>query len=167
MLRMWGGWGRVCRKASAGLRSMLPQSRNTMVRSATSAGGTETSPSSGRKPYSWGSGRSCASMNITQSLPISVRIARIATSEPIASPSGFSWATTTSLSAWRSSERTRSREERSPLVVTGLLLGVVLVEQLRDPHPPVHRVVVLEAQRWRVLEGQLVGEAALEEPVGG
>src|ERR1700761_24367 len=168
MLRMCSRTPPAPRKASAGLRSMLPQSRNTIVRSPTSAGGSETSPSRGRKPYSWGSGRSWASMNMTQSLPISVRIARIATSEPIASPSGFSWATTTSRPASRSSERTRSRAERSPLAVTGLLLGLalLLVDQLRDAHPLVHRVVVLEGERRRVLERQLIGEAPLEEAVG-
>ena len=38
-------------------------------------------------------------MNMTQSLPIAVRIPCIATSEPSASPSGFSCVTTISLSA--------------------------------------------------------------------
>ncbi len=56
------------RSTLAELRSMLPQSRNTTVRSAMSAGGCWISPSSGKKRYSRGSGRSSGEMNITRVL---------------------------------------------------------------------------------------------------
>ena len=51
------------------MRSMLPQSRKTTVRSAMSAGGSWKTSSSGRKRYSIGSGNSFAARNITESLP--------------------------------------------------------------------------------------------------
>ena len=57
-----------CRN-STGIRSMLPQSRKTSVRSTTSAGGSWKTSSSGRKRYSTGSGNSFAARNITESLP--------------------------------------------------------------------------------------------------
>ena len=56
-------------RKSTGMRSMLPQSRKTTVRSAMSAGGSWKTSSSGKKRYSIGSGNSFAARNITESLP--------------------------------------------------------------------------------------------------
>src|ERR1035437_863358 len=134
-----------------------------------SSGGELTRPSSDRKRYSSGTGRSRASMNIRQSLPIVVRISRIATSEPSASPSGFSCVTTTSFSAARSSSSTRSRSDRSPFsAIFGLPADRRLapgVQQLGDSHPAVDRRVIFEADRRRMLEFQLAGHTVLEESV--
>src|SRR5579884_84691 len=104
-------------------------------------------------------------MNITLSLPSVVRISCIATSDPSASPSGFSWVTTTSLGAPRSSSSTSSRLARSPF--SAMILPRFVAKELGDPHPAVHRFVVLKGQRRRVLERQLRGQHALQEPVRG
>src|SRR5690349_10472750 len=162
MLRMWTP-GR--RNASAELRWRLPQSRNTMVRSSTSSGGADTRLVSGRKRYSWGSGRSRPSMNIRQSLPIASSRPCTATSDPIASPSGCSCVTTTSLSASRSSARTWSRSARLPLVIISTPVAGLIVDQARDPHAAIHRFVVFEGQGGRVLEGQLGCDPALQKPM--
>ena len=81
------------------MRSMLPQSRKTMVRSATSAGGSFTASLNGMCWYSGGSGNSSAPMYITEFLPSSLSISWVPSSEPSASPSGFSCVTSRSLSA--------------------------------------------------------------------
>ena len=78
---------------------MFPQSRNTIVRSATSGGGWPISPSKCSPRYSHGSGNSSGDMYISVSLPSCFRIASIASSEPSASPSGFSCVVSSSLSA--------------------------------------------------------------------
>ena len=90
------------------MRSMLPQSRKTTVRSAMSAGGSWKTSSSGRKRYSIGSGNSFAAMNITESLPSWVSRWCMPSSEPSASPSGPSWAVSRKRSRSRSSAATRS-----------------------------------------------------------
>ncbi len=51
------------------MRSMLPQSRKTIVRSATSSGGAPTRPSKVKPRYSHGSGNSSGDMYISESLP--------------------------------------------------------------------------------------------------
>src|SRR5664279_4122495 len=167
---MLSRWMPVSRKARAALRSRLPQSRKTTVRSPRSAGGSVTRPSSEKKLYSWGSGSSPASMNIRQSLPIAVRISRMATSEPRASPSGFSWVTTISFWAPRSSLRISSRSDRLPLVVIVAPLEVLRdlgVEQLADAHPAIDGVVVLEGERRRVLEAQFGRHTMLQVALRG
>src|SRR5215203_3747166 len=78
-------------------------------------------------------------MNITVSLPHAASTSCMATSEPRASPSGFSWVTRTNVG----------------------------VQQLLDADAPVDRVVVGELERRRVLEAQLVAHAALQIAVGG
>src|SRR5579871_2891823 len=101
---------------------------------------------------------------MTLSLPSAVRIWCIAISEPIASPSGFSCVTTISLLAERSWSRTVARSVstcRSLLVILDLL-----VDQLRDSHPSIDRIVVLEGERRGVLETQRAREPRLQEAVG-
>src|SRR5438105_4852831 len=167
VLSWWWSMLTMCipgsRNASAGLRSRLPQSRYTIVRSSMSPGGTARTLSSGRNSYSCGSGRSRSSMNAALSLPMASRISCIATSDPSASPSGFSCVTTISFCAERSSSRAWSRAERFPFSgITDLP-----VDQPRDAVRPLDRLVVLEHQRRRALEGQLGGDHALEETMGG
>ena len=72
------------------MRSMLPQSRNTIVRSATSAGGAPAIPSKVQARYSQGSGNSSGDMYMTLCFPSCSRIQCMASSDPRASPSGFS-----------------------------------------------------------------------------
>src|SRR5579862_1110352 len=171
VLSWWWSMLRMCmpgrRNASAGLRSRLPQSRNTAVRSSRSWGGELRTSSSPRKRYSWGSGNSRASMNAGLSLPRAVRISRIATSEPSASPSGFSWVTTISLLAERSSSSACSRLERFPFSGTWTAVHVgPTIEQFGEPSRALHRLVVLEFERGGVLELQLARQSSLEEAMG-
>src|SRR5689334_1879840 len=113
-------------------------------------------------------------MNIRLSRPCAVRISCMAISDPSASPSRFSWVTTISFSAERSSSRTSSLVAPpapfSPIRfrprVGGDLINGDLVNELRDPHAANDRLVVLEGEHRRVLEGQLGRHAALEEAVG-
>src|SRR5215218_91804 len=92
-------------------------------------------------------------MNITESLPRMRRTPCIAMSEPSASPSGFSWVTSTKRSAERSASSTCSRVEEKVSVV---------IEQLFHPHRAVGRVVVVELERRCALHPQLRAHAALE-----
>src|SRR5437588_7458376 len=166
VLSWW--WSRLivripgCRNALAALRSRLPQSRNTTVRSSRSSGGALSSPSVARNSYSRGRGSSRSSMKGRQSLPSAWSTIVMATSEPRASPSGFSCVTAISFSAERSSSSTCSRVERRPFSGIGLRRGV---QQRRDAHASVDRLVVLKRQGGRALERQLGRDPALEEAV--
>src|SRR5882757_7025575 len=164
VLSWWWSMLTICipsrRSASAALRSRFPQSRNTTVRSSTSAGGEVISPGGARNRYSLGSGRSRSPTNGLLSLPSAVRISCIAASEPSASPSGFSWVTTISLSAERSAPSTCSRFELDPFSVI-----CRLPQQFVDPRGVVDRVVVLERQLRRALQRQLRRDPRLQEPV--
>ena len=87
---------------------MFPQSRKITTRSAMSAGGSWKTSSSGRNRYSTGSGNSFAARNITESLPSASRMRCMASSEPSASPSGFSWVVSRNRSPARIASATRS-----------------------------------------------------------
>ena len=78
------------------------------MRSATSAGGVPTSRSKVQPRYSHGSGNSSGDMNISESLPSCSSIQCMASSEPSASPSGFSCVVSSSFSEPRSSAITSS-----------------------------------------------------------
>src|SRR5215475_8815819 len=148
-------------RKSTGIRSMLPQSRKTTVRSAMSAGGSWKTSSSGRKRYSIGSGNSFAARNITESLPSWVRRWCMPSSEPSASPSGPSCAVRRNLSRLRSSSATLSI---AGFALTPALL-IVLLEQLRYPHSGIHGVVVLEGQGRCPLHSRLGGDLRLQDSV--
>ena len=92
-----------CLRKSTGIRSMLPQSRNTTTRSPMSSGGAPSRPSNFMSRYSIGSGNSSGDMYISASLPSWVSTPCMATSDPSASPSGFSCVVSSSFSAERSS----------------------------------------------------------------
>src|SRR5918992_1477547 len=142
------------------MRSMLPQSRNTTVRSPTSAGGSPTRSSKVHSRYSHGRGNSSGDMNMTVSLPSCLRIQCMASSEPSASPSGFSWVVRSSLSAWRSSSTTWPCS-----VATG---GIrVFFQKLADSHPPINRLVIEELQGRCPLEAKFGGDRPLQKTVGG
>src|SRR6185437_4548049 len=134
------------------------------VRSSRSSGGALTSPERGKNWYSVGRGNSPASMNIRLSRPCAVRMSCMAISEPSASPSRFSWVTTISFSAELSSPTTSSLVAApapfSPIRAPGA--GGILIDQLRDPHAAIDRLVVLEGEHRRVLERQLGGHPPLK-----
>ena len=159
VLSWWWSMLRMCSpsawRKSTGMRSMLPQSRKTIVRSATSSGGAPTRPSKWSPRYSHGSGNSSGDMYIRESLPSCVRMPCIASSEPSASPSGFSCVVRRSLSADRSSPTTWSCS-----VVT---LMLVVVQQLCDPHPSVYRLVEDELKRGGALHPQLACHGLLKD----
>ena len=137
---------------------MLPQSRNTTVRSARSSGGSVTAPSSAKKRYSCGSGNSSAAINITESLPSARSTPCIATSEPSASPSGCSWVTSTKRSSSRIRASTCSRAAASPRGVAHR--DRRSREQLLDAQRAVGRLVVDELERRRALQAQLARDPA-------
>ena len=94
-------------------------------------------------------------MNISASLPSSRSTPCIATSEPSASPSGFSCVTRRKRSFWRTASRTCSR-----VPAVGGAHRVLLGEQLLDVHRAVGRLVVDERQRRRALHPQLASRPA-------
>ncbi len=156
---------------------MLPQSRNTTVRSAMSAGGCVISPSSAKKRYSRGSGRSSGEMNIAESLPSALqqplhrheRAERVAVGVLVG---GEHEALV--LAQAREHELARlatggislmaPRSPRSPTPLRRELWR--LRDQLLDAQRAIGRVVVEELERRRALEVQLAGDARLQEAVG-
>src|SRR6201996_1163278 len=172
-------------RKGTGMRSMLPQSRNMITRSAMSAGASWKTFSSGRKRYSIGSGNPFAARNITESLPSLVSRWCMPSSEPSASPSGPSWAVSRKRSWERISSIMRSKSlptvplaalnsavsaatsAAEVVVISVILLALRAVEQARDPHPFLDRVVVMEGQGRRPFHPLLGGDARLDHTVGG
>ena len=74
---------------------MLPQSRNTTVRAAMSSGGCWIRPIQREEAVLARQRQVVGETNITESLPSAISRPCIATSEPSASPSGFSWVAST------------------------------------------------------------------------
>src|ERR1700760_3015218 len=164
---------------------MLQRSRNMITRSAMSAGAWWKTFSSGRKRYSIGSGNSFAARNITESLPSLVSRWCMPSSEPSASPSGPSWAVSKKRSWERISSIMRSKSlptvplaalnsavsaatsAAEVVVISVILLALRAVEQARDPHPFLDRVVVMEGQGRRPFHPLLGGDARLDHTVRG
>ena len=150
------------------MRSMLPQSRKTTVRSAMSAGGSWKTSSSGRKRYSIGSGNSFAARNITESLPSWVsrwcmpeqRAERVAVGALVG---GQQEAVAVAQLGGDALERRWSRRPAPRSLARRLLL-----EQLaRSASPCLDRVVVVEGQGRRPLHPRLGGDPRLDHAVGG
>src|SRR4051812_36663402 len=110
--------------------------------------------------YSRGSGGPPARY-MTTSLPRSRSASVIASSEPSASPSGFSWVTTRKRSCSRNAAATACRS------VCVVILGSELVDQATHPHAPLDRRIVLERQLRGPLHSELPREAALQHAVRG
>src|SRR3954451_3357204 len=102
-------------------------------------------------------------MNMTLSLPSAVSTLCMPTSEPSASPSGFSWVTSTKRCAERISARTCSREEVPPFS----LIAGHLAQDLLDARGALGGVVIDELEGGRALHPQLAAHARLQDPVGG
>ena len=127
-------------RKSTGMRSMLPQSRKTTVRSAMSAGGSWKTSSSGRKRYSIGSGNSFAARNITESLPSWVeqlvhaeqRAERVAVGALV----GGEQEAVARRAARRRPARARVAAAVGALTHLARRVSGLVLEQLRDPHRP-------------------------------
>src|SRR5438874_1282367 len=144
------------RTSSSPIRLSFAQSRATRTRSDTSSGQRRRSSASGMKPYSPGSGASLW-RTITLSLPSWSNASLVASREPSASPSGFSWVVSVNRSWPRIAPTTAAR---SLAVVWG-----ELIDQLRHLDPPLNRRIVFERQLGSPLHPQLAREPRLQDGV--
>src|ERR1700747_2456259 len=111
--------------------------------------------------YSRGTG-AAPERYITTSLPTCRRPSVVASSEPRASPSGFSCVTTRKRSPSRSPATTACRS-----LDVCVILGCELIDQAANPHTVLDRRIVLEGQLRSSLQPQLACEARLPQPVSG
>src|SRR5579885_381663 len=149
--------------AAALMREAFAQSSARRTRSRASAGSSRRSSPSGRKSYS--AGRSVAPPRyMTASLPSTSRASFMPRREPRASPSGFSCVT----SRKRSCERIASATAASSVVVDAcIVLPSEVIDQLRQPHPPLDGGIVFEGELRGPLELQLARHPCLQHAVGG
>src|SRR3954468_6878160 len=118
-------------------------------------------PANSMNWYSFGIGTS-PKRYISASLPSSRRASVVASSEPSASPSGFSWVVTMNLSRSRIAATTWPSSAASLVFV-----WVGLIDEPGEAHPPLHRRIVLEGQLWSSLQMKLAVDELLQHPVGG
>src|SRR5664279_431030 len=144
---------------SGPIRSALAQSTATRTRSATSAGSSRRTPSSCMKLYSCGIAE-LPDRNISTSLPSWRSATVVATSEPSASPSGFSCVTTRNRSCARRASVTACRSVVCVITVRG-----ELVDQLRHSDAALDREIVLERQLRSSLHSELARQLRLQQPV--
>src|SRR5580765_239805 len=151
-----------CRISGSGpSRPSLAQSTASSTRSSMSSGTVRLSSSSGMNVYSAGSGAWPARYMET-SLP-SRRSANVtASSEPSASPSGFSCVVTRKRSCERSASTTASRSAFCVVVVCD-----EVIDQLRHANTLFDRGIVLEGQLRRALQPQLGRDSLLQDAVRG
>src|ERR1044072_3434867 len=141
-------------------RSFAASSAST-TRSDEAGFGPRTSPSHCMNSYSFGIGTS-PKRYMSASFPSSRRASVMATSDPRASPSGFSWVVTMKRSWPRIAFATAARSAAS-----GVFVCVELIDEPREAHPPLHRRIVLKGQLWGALEPELAVHPGLEDSVGG
>src|SRR5258708_14187077 len=155
--------GAVCRISGSGpSRLSFAQSTATSTRSPASAGTVRLSSSSAMNEYSPGSGAPPARyMNASLPSPRSASV--IASSDPSASPSGFSCVVTRKRSCARSASTTAARSACCCVVVA----CDEVIDQFRHPHTLFDRGIVLERQRRRSLHSQLLREPRLQRAVRG
>src|SRR5258706_11119703 len=146
---------------SGPMRSAFAQSTATRTRSSASSGSSRSSPSSCMNAYSRGTAPWPQS-SISASLPRLRNASVIASSEPSASPSGFSCVTTRKRSCARSVSATACRS-----VWLVVIVGGQLVDQLCHPHATLDREIVLERQFGSPLHPELAAEPRLEQPMRG
>src|SRR6266516_41956 len=146
------------RTSGSAIRLSFAQSTARRTRSATSSGQRRCRSPSGMNPYSPGSGASpCSTMTV--SLPNCSRASLAASSEPRASPSGFSCVVRTKRSCSRIASATAVR---SLAVVWG-----ELIDQLCHADPTFDRRIVLEGQLRGPFHAQLAGKLGLQQRMGG
>src|SRR5579862_242925 len=140
---------------SGWMRSAFAQSTATRTRSPMSSGSVRRSSPNGMNAYSRGTGVSPARY-ITASLPSWRSASVVASSDPSASPSGFSCVVTRN----RPCARSASATVTSSLVVWG-----ELIDQLCHAHAALDRRIVLERQLRGSLHSQLAREPRLQQSV--
>src|ERR1700675_1946976 len=145
------------RTSGSAIRLSFAQSTARRTRSATSSGQRRCRSPSGMNPYSPGSGASpCSTMTV--SLPNCSRARFAASSEPRASPSGFSCVVRTNRSCSRIASATAVR---SLAVVWG-----ELIDQLCHADPTFDRRLVLERQLRSSFQAQLASKLRLQQRTG-
>src|SRR6266550_1086494 len=144
--------------SGSAIRLSFAQSTARRTRSATSSGQRRWSSPSGMNPYSAGSGASPCS-TITVSLPSCSSARFAASSEPRASPSGFSCVVRTNRSCSRIASATAVR---SLAVVWG-----ELIDQLCHADPTFDRRIVLERKLGSPFHAQLARQLGLQQRMGG
>src|SRR4051812_4312098 len=140
------------------MRLSFAQSTASRTRSDTSSGQRLCSSFRGMNPYSPGSGAS-PQRTMTESLPNWSSASFIPSSEPRASPSGFSWVVIRKRSWSRIASATAAR---SLAVVWG-----EFIDELRHADPALDRRIVLEGQLGCSLQMQLARETRLQHGMRG
>src|SRR3954469_12647355 len=140
--------------SGSAMRLSFAQSTASRTRSDTSSGQRRCRPASGMKAYSPGSGASPHS-TMTTSFPSWSRASFVESSEPRASPSGFSWVVTTN----RSWPRTASATAASSVAV----VWGEFIDQLCHAAPTLDGRIVFELQLRSSLHPQLAREPRLED----
>src|SRR6266511_2920646 len=142
--------------SGSAIRLSLAQSTASKTRSETSSGQRRFSSASGMNAYSPGSGAS-PTRTMTASFPSWSRASFIASSDPSASPSGFSCVVMRNCS-W---PRIVSATAVSSLAV----VWGEFIDQLGDADPALYRRIVLEGQLWGSFESQLARDPRLQHRV--
>src|SRR5919198_1954960 len=137
-------------------RCSFAQSSATSTRSGASGGSSRRRPSSGMNPYSRGSGAS-PYRYISLSLPRLSRASFIASSDPSASPSGFSWVTIR--------KRSWERSVSATALSSSLVPWRELIDQLRHADPALDRRIVLERQLGGSLHSEFPRDTRLQDSV--
>ena len=163
MLRMW--MPSRCRK-STGIRSMLPQSRKTATRSSMSAGGAPTIVAVLHVAVLVRQ-RELVGRQVHQGVLAELR-------QHAVHPEQRAERVAVGVLVRRQQELVGAAQLLDDVVELGShaahdsrALLVDLVEQLRDPHSALERLVVLEGERRRVLDPQLARDPRLEEAARG
>src|SRR5215208_1250524 len=151
------------------IRRALAQSTASSTRSSVSSGSDRRSSASSRNRYSAGSGASPARY-ITTSFPSDRSPSDAASSDPSASPSGFSCVTTVKRSWSRIAPTTASRSlcvVVAVWLISGRKRARELVDQRRHPDALLDRRIVFERQLRRPFQAQLPGDPRLDDAVRG
>src|SRR5215211_2314508 len=152
-----GDW---CRISGSGPSLLsLAQSTASRTRSSAPFGSCRFNSPSGMNVYSPGSG-ACPARYMYASLPSWRSASVVASSDPSASPSGFSCVVTRKRSRVRSASTTASRSASCVVV-----LWDELIDQLRHSNALCDRGIVFERQLRRSLEPHLGRDASLQHPV--
>src|ERR671932_892961 len=151
-------YGVTCSTSASGpSRDSFAQSSATSVRSPASAGRSRRRSSSGMNAYSCGSGAR-PYRYMYESLPSRSSASFVASSDPSASPSGFSCVVSKKRSCARSASATAPR---SSFVV----VWCDLIDQLRQAGGALDRRIVLEGQLRGPLHSELSRDPSLQDAV--
>src|SRR5512141_696892 len=146
-------------RATRPVRSGEPQSTTTATSYVDPSSAKTTVSAPGRKRRLAGTGSAFSTVAV---FPIFRRARASASSDPMASPSGFSWHAMRKRSF---SRRTRQIAERSPLIRTLLPLRDFAEDRV-DPGAAVERVVVVELEFGGVPQAEEMAELPPQETGG-